>query len=762
MVEKIKKTLLNILKEILCGLMQVLFSRVNFFSIISPVGLPFALARLFYGGNIFSVTFFYLVSNIYLFFIGINNLIIVGYEIIFLALYFFTKEFVKSKNSNVTLLYVFIVLSNALKLYYYVNEINLLSLFLANIFLQCFIQLFFYILFDHYQKKFIFCKFSKIDYILISIAILFLSIGLFSYNFVYLFLCQLILNLAMIISCKAVKTEKFFVFSIIISLGIFISTGDINFILYSSLCSIGFIAIKYSGKFLFSIYSIIIFLVSSYVFKLPLIPCLYSTFGSVFIFILVQTKWLISLSTFFSQSETNYIYKISNENKIKYVQSKLILMSNALKNMNNNLKYLIVGKIDRNKACSQLSIDVIKNCCANCEYYKSCFMGTIDKKNMIEEIIKRTIEYGNISSVDLSNGLQSYCNKSMILISEINKISKMYLSYESSIKSEDESKLIISNELQNFSDIFQKFSGIIDNFSILNEKLSMVLKDSLIGNMIDVKEVAIFENKNGIKYINVISNNEQILKKEMKDTIQRVIKNNVKLKETKHIEYSGLSLATFLPISKIKISFAVSTKSKEQKNGDNVIIERIDENKYFVALADGMGHGEKANKISTMVLSLIKSLFEVGFDEELVIQSVNKLLIPAGLDNFTTLDSCIIDLENEIATFVKLGSSVSVIKHKSTSEIIKCDSLPIGMIQNISPTIIKKTIIADDTIFLASDGIVDSFNSVDNYKNYINDSQIFDLKKFLDEVIFDADFNNFKHKDDMTIIGINLLKNFKK
>ena len=437
-------------------------------------------------------------------------------------------------------------------------------------------------------------------------------------------------------------------------------------------------------------------------------------------------------------------------------------MSNTLLTMKNNFKFLLIGKIDRNKACSELSADVINNCCNNCEYYQSCFMGTINKKIMFEELIKKAIEYGNISSVDLTNGIQSYCNKSLMVLNEVNRIAKTYLSYESTMKSEDESKLVISNELENFSNIFLNFSMMMDKFSIINEKLSKVLKDNLLNNMIDVKEVAIFENQSGIKHINIISSNEQILKKEMKDTIHKVIKNDVKLKDVKHIEYSGLSYATFLPINKININFSVATKSKEQKNGDNVVIQKLDDNKFFIALADGMGHGEKANKISSMVLSLIKSLFEVGFNEDLVIQSVNKLLLPAGLDNFTTLDACVVDLESEVITFVKLGSSVSIIKHKNTSEIIKCDSLPIGMIQNIKPTIIKKQIIAGDIIFLASDGVVDSFNSIDSYKNYINDAEIFDIKKFLDDIIFDAEFGPSKHKDDMTIIGINLLKNSKK
>ena len=92
------------------------------------------------------------------------------------------------------------------------------------------------------------------------------------------------------------------------------------------------------------------------------------------------------------------------------------------------------------------------------------------------------------------------------------------------------------------------------------------------------------------------------------------------------------------------------------------------------------------------------------------------------------------------------------------SDIINCSSLPIGVLDNIKPTIIRRHINVGDIIFLASDGVVDSFSSVDEYKNYINDSKISNIQKFIDDLIFDASFQNQKHQDDMTIIAINMLK----
>ena len=204
--------------------------------------------------------------------------------------------------------------------------------------------------------------------------------------------------------------------------------------------------------------------------------------------------------------------------------------------------------------------------------------------------------------------------------------------------------------------------------------------------------------------------------------------------------------------------FFVSTKSKEQSNGDNLCIEKISDDKFFIAIADGMGHGKSANKISKMVLELVKSMFSVGLDLELIIESVNKLLIPVGLDNFSTLDICVIDLNLKICSFIKLGSSVSVLKHKLTSEVVASKSLPVGIVQNIKPTVIQKRINDGDVIFLASDGVVDAFGDIERYKCFINDAKLINPQIFIDSIIEDIVASGIKHQDDMSIIAINLLK----
>ena len=168
------------------------------------------------------------------------------------------------------------------------------------------------------------------------------------------------------------------------------------------------------------------------------------------------------------------------------------------------------------------------------------------------------------------------------------------------------------------------------------------------------------------------------------------------------------------------------------------MIAKIDDSRFFVAIADGMGHGKVAGKTSQMILRLIKNMFLVGISLDLIVESVNKLLIPVGLENFSTLDIAVVDLRLCKCTFIKLGSSVSLIKHKDETEIISASSLPVGIVQNLKPSIETFFVRAGDIIVLASDGVVDSFSDIEKYRIFINDYKIGSLQRFSDNVIFET------------------------
>lgn len=750
--KKIKK----VLNYATIMLLQIVFSRIYLFDFLSPVGFSFAIVLAYFDCNLIFLSIVYFVSRTFLFW-QINVVFITLYEIVIISLFFFTKEFSKFKNKAV-LLVLFSIISSVLELYFSFESLEIFLKFLIGFALKQAFVVYFYMLIKTFKKKFLFFKFSHGDYFLFSVFAFILSLGMFGFSKNSLVAGLVILSFTELFVLKILPLEKYLIFSCVFSIGAFVVTKNYFLLIYAELVSIFLSEISSQNKVVvalgFFAFTMIFVLVGEcYSVLLMILEMLVAV-----AFVAIPKKWLMNFSQMFDPMQVSMIFKHLEQQKISDLKTRLELMADTFLNMNRDFKFLLVGKIDREQAGIELAGDVISKTCTNCPNFRSCFYGNINKREMFEKLTIKALESKRVSELDMSNGLQAYCSKCSIVVSEINQIAMQFEKFENAMKNEDSSKLLISDELKNFSDIFNNFSKTISVTIKQNKRLSAIVKENLLNNLLDAKEVVVLENEDGIESINVIAPNEQVLKMEMIDALNKTTKIKFELAGIEHTEFSGLSLAVFKPKLKLRLAFSVSSKALSSKNGDNVTIKKLSNTKYFIALADGMGHGEKANRISKMVLSLIQSMFEVGLDETIIISSINKLLIPAGLDNFTTLDAVVVDIEHGECEFIKLGSSVSVLKKSKTSEMIVSKSLPIGIVQNITPTISKKSIQAGDMIFLASDGVVDSFPSVLDYKTFINDAKIYNTKKFLDDIISDAEAMG-KHQDDMTIIGVNLLKN---
>ena len=138
-----KKTIKILLKEILIFLVQIAFSRVQFGRVFA-LGFSFALSRVFFGGNLFLVAVEYVVSNLFLLF-DFYALLTVSFEVVILSLYFYFKEMFKVKRKNLAL-FLFMVLSCALELYFLISGKILWQNFLFETILKLlFLEYFLYI-----------------------------------------------------------------------------------------------------------------------------------------------------------------------------------------------------------------------------------------------------------------------------------------------------------------------------------------------------------------------------------------------------------------------------------------------------------------------------------------------------------------------------------------------------------------------------------------------------------------------------------------
>ena len=100
-------------------------------------------------------------------------------------------------------------------------------------------------------------------------------------------------------------------------------------------------------------------------------------------------------------------------------------------------------------------------------------------------------------------------------------------------------------------------------------------------------------------------------------------------------------------------------------------------------------------------------------------------------------------------TLLKWGTR----RHKDSIESVKTGSLPLGILEEMQPAISKKLIEASDMLVMFSDGVIDSFNSKDEFKNFVNNIDTINPQTFAEEIL-DRALDNYKGKpsDDCTII----------
>ncbi|MBP3581677.1 MAG: SpoIIE family protein phosphatase [Clostridia bacterium] len=751
-----KNKLKKVCLEIGICLLQIIFSNVNIFGVTYFVGFPFALARLYFGANIFFVTGEYVFSKALLF-VSFKWVVVTAFEIVLLGLFYLANEYFSIKRRWLRFS-LFACLSKMPELYMCISGGDELIFVIAGVLLSVLYSLYFIRLFISVKNKSVFFKFSRFDYLIFASLIFTSFVGLFEFYMIQKYVYLFFIIFAVIVLCRVVQAEKSLIGSGMVAVAHSVITGEYEILFFVFMLSAVLVCVKDLNKYFYAAVTACVCIVFTHIFDFYSIFELFSVYFAVFLFILIPEKLISKASLAFEVDSIELINREVMKDKVNATREKLELMSKTLGVMQSNFKYLIVGKVSREKAATELSNDVINRCCKNCENYKVCFQGNIQKKALFDALLYRAFLNEKVGFDDVSTGLQTYCNKTAIIVSEINQIATKFLGYEVAMKTEDSSKLIVASELENFASIFSNFAKLTKIDCKINKKSAKNIKELFLKALIDVKEVVVYENESGVESVSIIASNAEILKSEAVKFISKVTKIKMQIESIKHLEFSKISLATFVPADKLRLDFAISSKSKENENGDSAAVVKLSRDKFLVAITDGMGHGEKANRISSMVISLIEEMFKIGFDDTLVIDSINKLLLPAGLDNFTTLDVCVIDTKNLVAEFIKMGSSVSLIKHNSQTEMIVSDSLPMGIVQVVKPTIIKKQISAGDIILLASDGVVDSFESIDLYKSFVNDSNIYNLKSYTDSLIFDASYQNQAHPDDMTVIAINLLK----
>ena len=144
--------------------------------------------------------------------------------------------------------------------------------------------------------------------------------------------------------------------------------------------------------------------------------------------------------------------------------------------------------------------------------------------------------------------------------------------------------------------------------------------------------------------------------------------------------------------------------------GDSIGKARVG-TKTVIAVSDGMGSGLPAHNESGAAIETFLDMQRAGFEATDSIDGANRRLLSRGDDMYATLDILSADAATGIITSIKAGAPPSYLLRDGRITEICGESLPVGIVEKVTPAVTKLEGRAGDTIFVMTDGVHDALGN---------------------------------------------------
>ena len=148
--------------------------------------------------------------------------------------------------------------------------------------------------------------------------------------------------------------------------------------------------------------------------------------------------------------------------------------------------------------------------------------------------------------------------------------------------------------------------------------------------------------------------------------------------------------------------------------GDTGAVEKLSGGRMLFMLADGMGTGEEAKRISLRALESAKNLFRAPLSADDALKCVNTLCRDENSALHTTLDVCMMDLVTGRVRLLKSGAEPTWLVGKRGVLRLEGEGLPLGVLTDAPGSITEEMVEPGDLVFMATDGLIHALGGADS------------------------------------------------
>lgn len=752
-INKINK--FQLIKYFLIFIMLLVLTNARGYS-VSPFSVGALFALMWCGLYLPVIAGEYLLSNILL----MNKIADIYSAIttvfVLLVVYFIHKR--AKKPMNVVLVGVYTLVSQVVSLYYIFNVGGWLDCLIFAV--VCIVFLYACVsVFQVVVLRGWFYKLTLDEMVCLVALIVVMTFGIAE---VYVFDCALYKFVAtfLILMCVGVNKKTF---SLIIAISIGLGVSIVN----SSLLPIGELAIiamvanmyGYPHKYKISLITILGVVVTQVYFvgfEREIMYTLIPVGFAVVCFLCIPNKVLDKIADKYLANNQELSVRNVVSSTRKSIKHRMSELSSVFEQMKNIHLGLIKQNLDKSQVISMISNEVNKSICSECKHKNTCFKGLgIEGKASVNKLIEIGLSKGKVNILDLPSNIAQNCGIVNLLIGKINQLIGSFQEYDYMLKDVNNVKFLLAEQMGAVSNLLLDLGEELDKNINFDNSLHNKILNQLLANNIVCSEVLIFsEQKKDISVVVIVKGDNAY-----NPVLQKVISKSINLPMSV-IEIEPTELKDYYSVKLVRecgrdIVFGISnvTKTGSQSSGDSHSLIRLGNNKYLLALCDGMGSGENARKMSALTMGLVENFYKAGFEDDYIINNINNLLTVSNQESFSTLDLCVIDLTKEIIDFIKLGATYGVIKRENRVDKIESSALPLGVLGEVTPSISHFAISNKDMIIMVTDGITDAFKEFEEFEEFVNSITTINPQMVAQTILDEAILRNGHiAKDDMTVL----------